>query len=119
MVAESVLLTTRQKLGLPIDGDPGIMDDFSVDIIHAINSSLLTLHQLGAFKTKECPTIQDDRTLWTELPIREEIAEFIPVYVYGKVRMIFDPPQTGYLVESIKENLKEMEWRIIAGTETV
>ena len=33
-------------------------------------------------------------------------------YVYLKVRLAFDPPTTSYLIESLRKQAEEMEWRM-------
>jgi len=40
-------------------------------------------------------------------------------FMYLRVRMLFDPPTIGYLVEAMKEQIKELEWRINAQRESV
>jgi len=36
----------------------------------------------------------------------------VKTYVYLRVRFIFDPPTTSYLLEAMKEQIKEFEWRL-------
>jgi hypothetical protein len=38
--------------------------------------------------------------------------EGVKTYVYLKTRLIFDPPQVSYLMEAIKEQIKELEWTL-------
>ena len=33
-------------------------------------------------------------------------------YVYLRVRLLFDPPATSYLMTSMKEQIQELEWRL-------
>ena len=36
----------------------------------------------------------------------------IKTYVYLKVRSLFDPPTTGFLITATNDQLKEYEWRL-------
>ena len=34
-------------------------------------------------------------------------------YIYMKVRLMFDPPTIGILVESMNSMISELEWRLL------
>ena len=36
----------------------------------------------------------------------------IKTYIYLKVRLVFDPPSSSALLESINRTIAELEWRI-------
>lgn len=42
---------------------------------------------------------------------------FIKNYVYLKVKLVFDPPTSSFVVESIKQSISEYEWRINAAVD--
>ena len=33
-------------------------------------------------------------------------------YVFLKVRQLFDPPQTSYLITAVEKQIEELEWRL-------
>jgi hypothetical protein len=33
-------------------------------------------------------------------------------YVFLRVRQLFDPPQTSYLIDAMDKQIKELEWRL-------
>lgn len=91
----------------------GIVDEykaFDLDITIHINSTLSILYQLGAldFPYK----ISSPNDTWDDiLGVRIDI-EDVKSYIYLKVRMLFDPPTSSTVLESYKEAIKELEWRI-------
>jgi hypothetical protein len=48
--------------------------------------------------------------MWTDFigPDRKDL-EAVKSYVYLKVRLIFDPPQSSFLVDAIKSQISELE----------
>jgi len=57
-------------------------------------------------------SIQDSNAVWSDFIGTRTDIESIKSYIYLKVRLIFDPPQTSFLIEAIKDQLKEIEWRL-------
>lgn len=92
----------------------GIMDEYSVfdqDIVMHINSVFFVLTQLGVGPA-EGFTIQDETAVWDDfIPCGAEL-EAVKSYVYLKVRMLFDPPQSSALSEAINRQISEFEWRL-------
>ena len=103
---ESILTSIKKLLGLEED-----YTHFDGDITIYINSAFSTLAQLGVGPTGGF-RIQDKASTWTEYVGGSLDKEFVKSYVYLKVRLIFDPPQSGFLVDAIKEQTKEIEWRL-------
>lgn len=101
-MTQSILLTTKKMLGIAEE-----YHAFDLDIITHINSVFLSLYQFGI--GPETPyQITDETQEWSEF--QTEIPG-IPTYVYLKVRLLFDPPTNSFLVDSMKEQIKELEWR--------
>jgi hypothetical protein len=86
---------------------------FDPDITIHINSVFATLNQLGIGPT-EGFMIEDDEATWDDFLGSDLRLNNVKSYVYLRVRMLFDPPTTGYLIDAMKEQIKEMEWRINA-----
>jgi hypothetical protein len=105
-VAESILTSTKKKLNLADD-----YTAFDEDVITFINGAFGTLNQLG-IGPEDGFTISDKTTTWDAFYGTRKPLSAVQTYVYLKVRMLFDPPQTSYLVEALDKQAKELEWRL-------
>lgn len=105
-VEGSILDGTKKALGL--DPDYTIFDS---DIIMHINSTFATLNQLGV-GPNDGYMIEDNATTWDDFLGGKKYLNEVKSYTYLRVRLLFDPPQMGYLVQAIKDQIKEHEWRI-------
>lgn len=100
-----ILEDTKKVLNLPAS-----QTHFDADVILHINSVLSTLNQLGVGPANGLQ-IEDDTTTWDDL-FTDLRFNFVKSYVYLRVRMLFDPPQTSFLLEAFKQQYEELEWRI-------
>jgi len=106
VVEESILTSTKKLLGI------GESDtSFDTDIIMSINSAIMALQQLGVGETSGFYISSAD-DLWEDLLGDRTDLEAAKIYVYLKVRLMFDPPQNSFLVDSIKNQISELEFRI-------
>ena len=103
---ESILKTIKQLIGCPDD-----FEQFDMDLTIHINSAFATLTQLGV-GPKEGYRITGVDNVWNEFEDDPQKLSLIKDYVYIKTRLLFDPPTSGSLMDSLKEQLKEMEWRL-------
>ena len=105
MMDESILVTVKKILGLPSDHT-----EFDLDIITFTNTALATFSQI----TTGVPLVITDGTaVWSDLVTKTpEQLELAKSFVSMKVRLAFDPPQLGYLVEAINKQLDELAWRL-------
>lgn len=108
----TILNTTKKLLGI----DP-TCDAFDVDIQAAINTALLTLHQLGVGPEKPFSLLTGEET-WSELTTDQALANQLKTYIYLKVRLMFDPPSTSFVIDAINKNIQEIEWRLNFAVET-
>ena len=97
---ESILLSIKKLLGILPD-----YTNFDDDIIIHINTAFAILNQLGGFM------IVDENSSWGEYT-NENNLNMVKTYIYLKVRLLFDPPTSSALIESINRTLSEIEWRI-------
>lgn len=112
-MSDSILTTTKKVLNLADDYTP-----FDQDVIMHINSVFSTLSQLGVGPA-EGFMIEDTAATWASFLEGDPRLNHIKTYVYLRVRMLFDPPQTGYLVQAMQDQIKELEWRINVQREDV
>ena len=112
---ESILQTIKKMLGLDETYIP-----FDQDIIVLINSVFMTLHQLG-IGPEEGFSIKDYRETWKDFITNENRIQLHSVqeYVYMKVRMVFDPPGNSFVMEALKQQCQELEWRMNVQAESV
>jgi len=104
---DSILTSIKKLLGIEED-----CINFDKDIILHINSVFFILDQLGVNPTVFF-SISDKEQTWDEYLLSGLNPEVIKTYIYLKVRLIFDPPLSASLIAVIKEQIAELEWRIM------
>lgn len=102
---ESILNSIKQLLGIKSN-----YTFFDQDIIIDINSVFTILNQLGVGKTGF--SIEDDTTTWDEFLEGYNNLSLVKTYMFMKVKMMFDPPQSGTAIEAYNRQISEFEWRI-------
>lgn len=112
---ENGILTSVKKL-------LGIAEEykhFDEDIIVHINSVFMMLTQLGVGPS-EGFSINDESAVWTDF-IGEDNKNFqsVKTYVYMKVKLIFDPPLSSAVLESMNRTISELEWRLNVAADTI
>jgi hypothetical protein len=106
---QSILNSTKKVLQIDLD-DPS----FDQDVITHINSAFSNLYQLG-IGPLEGFEIEDDSAEWADIGIDSiPIIHEIKTIVYLRVRILFDPPTTSYLLAAMENQIEEHEWRINA-----
>lgn len=103
---ESILNSTKKILGLD-----EAYDVFDLDVMTHINAAFSTINQLGV-GPEEGFFITDDTAEWDSFEVPDNQLHFIKTYIYLKVRYLFDPPGTSFLVEAMDKQIKELEWRL-------
>ena len=112
-MSESILTSTKKVLNLADD-----YTSFDSDITMHINSVFSTLNQLGV-GPDEGFMIEDKVPTWDTFLEGDPRLNHVKTYVYLRVRMLFDPPTLGYVVDAMKEQIKEHEWRLNVQREDV
>lgn len=105
-MSESILTSTKKILGLEDD-----YTAFDSDIIMHINSVFSILNQMG-IGPENGFAISDAEETWDTYLDDDLRLNSVKTYVYLRVRMLFDPPTTSYLINSMKEQIQELEWRL-------
>lgn len=108
MADNSILNSTKKILSVPV-----AVTDFDLDIITHINSVFMVLNQLGLGPT-EGFAIEDDTTTWDAFLGTDLRLNAVKTYVFLKVKMAFDPPQTSPLIDAAQRQISEYEWRLNA-----
>ena len=107
-VIDSILTSIKKLLGVAED-----YTLFDPDIVIHINTAFMNLLQLGV-GPEEGFSINGSEAEWSDFMGTRADIEAIKSYIYLKVRLIFDPPQTGYLIDAINKQILEYEWRLAA-----
>lgn len=103
---DSILTSVKKMLGILED-----YEEFDSDIMMHINSAIIKLYQLGVGKvgfvvTSKVDTYED---LLGELtPLLQNVKTFL----YFQTKLGFDPPTSSAVLETTKQMLQEIEWRI-------
>lgn len=103
---ESILTSIKQMLGISRDDE-----NFDQELIIHINSAIAVLTQLGVGPVDGF-RITGAVDEWAALIGDRKDIENVKSAVYYRVRMAFDPPQNSFLLDSLKKQSDEAEWRI-------
>jgi hypothetical protein len=112
-MTDSILDSTKKILNLASD-----YTVFDQDIILHINSVFSTLNQLGVGPVAGF-MIEDNTPVWSDFLEGDLRLNNVKTYMYLRVRMLFDPPTLGYLIDAMNDQIKELEWRINVQRESV
>jgi len=103
---QSILISTKKILGIAED-----YTVFDLDILTHINTAFSTLTQLGV-GPPEGFMIEDAEPVWTDFIDNDIQYHAVKSYVFLKVRQLFDPPTTSYLIAATEKQILELEWRL-------
>ena len=98
------ILTSIKKM-LMIDES---YEHYDPDIIIHINTFLTRLCQVGIGQPGFY--ITDKTATWEDFLVDVPRFQQAKTYVYLRVRLLFDPPQSGAAVDAMEKNLRELEW---------
>lgn len=102
----SILMSIKNLLNVE-HNDP----DFDTQIGMEINGVFMTLWQLG-IGPKEGFAITEANTQWSDFSKDKTLIETVKLYMYLKVRLIFDPPASSIVADQINSRINELEWRL-------
>lgn len=103
---DSILETVKAYLGIHSDETA-----FDNQIVTHINSTFLILNQFGV-GPKDPYKITGSTETWSDL-LGDVPDNGIQDYVSMRVRMLFDPPTNSYVMDALKTQIDEYEWRIL------
>lgn len=108
---ESILTSIKLLLGIKEE-----YEYFDDQLIMHINSVFFILTQLGVGPS-EGFSIEDKFATWNEFLPDEQNLEAVKSYVHLKVKLLFDPPMSTAVTESINRLIGELEFRLNAAAE--
>lgn len=107
----SILNDTKKVLGLAAEDTV-----FDLDVLMHINTVFSTLAQLGVGPVDGF-AIEDAAATWDSFLAGDNRYNMIKTYMYLRVRLLFDPPSTSYLISATEKQIEQLEWRINAERE--
>lgn len=110
---DSILTLVKKMCGGISEED----ESFDDDIITYVNNAFAFLTQLGVGSPSGF-SIHDKSSIWTDYISAGPLLELVKTYICTKARLMFDPPQTAALMDSLKQIISENEWRILNQVET-
>lgn len=103
---QSILDSVKKNLGI---GSTYAV--FDPDILTHINTTFAVLNQLGV-GPKMGFMIEDSDAKWVDYIETDDNLNMLKTYIYLKVRLAFDPPQTSFAIASLEKQASELEWRL-------
>lgn len=113
-ITESILTSVKKLLGIDEN-----YRHFDPDLIIHINSVFSILTQIGVGPADGFSITGENET-WEDF-IANDRNKFslVKSYMNLRVRLLFDPPLSSAVVESINRQISEFEWRLNVAVETV
>ena len=109
---DSILASVKKMLGITED-----YEHFDADLIMHINSVFMILTQLGVGPSKGF-SIEDKSAVCGDFISTGSNLEAVKSYVYLKVKLLFDPPLSSAVMESMNRMISELEWRLNSEAES-
>lgn len=107
----SILKSVKDNLG--IDKEDTVFDG---ELLTAINTAFFTLCQIGV--GPEPPfVVNGNDECWDDFLNNIDELAMIKSYVSLKTRLLFDPPTSSPLMDTIKNQIAEYEWRLNVETD--
>ena len=102
----SILTSIKQLLGIDV-----AVTSFDTDIMIHINSAIMVLSQLG-IGPEAAYEIDSAEATWSDFLGDDKSLNAVRTFIYLKVRLIFDPPNSSFVIESINREITELSWRL-------
>lgn len=102
---DSILTSIKKLLGIQAE-----YTSFDMDILMHINTVFAELNQMGVGPENGF-MIEDESTVWDDYSTSFNLS-MVRTYIFLKVRLLFDPPTSSTLMDSINRNISELEWRL-------
>lgn len=103
----SILHDIKQMLGQEWDDET-----YDLDIKNHINTVFFNLNQLGVGPVGGF-MIQGPENLWPEYIGTKLNLNAVKSYIWIRVKMLFDPPATGPLANSLEAQANKLEWTLM------
>ena len=103
---ELILQSIKKLLNIPNDHKA-----FDQDIIIHINSIFSILYQMGV-GPKDKAFVANEFSTWDEFMQDKTNINDVKTYIYLRVRLLFDPPTSGTVMEACRQEISELAFRL-------
>lgn len=103
---DSILSTIKRMLGISDEDDA-----FDKELIVFINTAIMVMHEVGVGKDNFLISESGNET-WKEFINDSKDLVGVQTFVYFKVRIAFDPPQSSFVLDSMQKQADELLWRL-------
>ena len=103
----SILVSTKAALGVTQDDT-----SFDAELLTFINSALAEVNQVGVGPV-EGLMIFSEAEEWEALIGNDARLNIVKPYVYLYCKMLFDPPEVGFVLTSMERILERHIWRLM------
>lgn len=104
---DSILNSVKSYLGISIEDTA-----FDADVLMAINAVMVVLNQLG-IGPNGVFVVDGEQQTWSDL-LGDDPVGGVREYVNLRVKMLFDPSTNNQIMDALKEQISEFEWRLLA-----
>lgn len=102
----SILISIKGLLGIGEN-----VTAFDHELIIFINAAFAALHRIGV-GTSTIFSISNASQTWDQFLGASTDFETVKTAVYLRVRLVFDPPQISFVLDSMKKMLEEYEFQL-------
>jgi hypothetical protein len=102
---DSILISIKKLLGIDQEET-----HFDQELIMHINSALMDLGQIGVGESDVIITSEDDT--WSSVIGANTNLEGVKQCIFLKVKLVFDPPTSAFVLDSIERQITKSEWRL-------
>jgi len=103
---DSILNSVKEYCGIEVENTA-----FDSDLIMTTNAVLFVLNQFGIGPDTPYSITSSEET-WGDLLGSDPIGG-VSEYVKMRVRLLFDPPTNPQVLEALKGQIEEFQWRIL------
>lgn len=107
----SILVSTKAALGVAQDDA-----SFDSEILTFINAAFSEVNQVGVGPT-EGLMIFSSTDEWSALIGTDPRLNLVKTYVYLYVKILFDPPEVGFVLTSMERILERQLWRLMVASD--
>lgn len=104
---ESILTSIKEDLQIDESNE-----EFDVTILGHINTAISYLHQMGIGPSKGFLVTGKDDTWGQLLGSEMALLASARTYIYISTKLVFDPPASSAIIDSMNRQKNEAEWRL-------
>lgn len=104
---DNILKSVKNSLGINEE-----INAFDQELLVLINTIFSVLYQIGVMSSTDYILENKEETWSDKFGYDSNLLSMIKTYVINRVRIIFDPPSNSFVLDALKAQVQELEWRI-------